>query len=88
MAKGVEDTAFYRYFPLLSLDEVGRDPLHGVSTIEDFHRHNLLLQAAWPRSLTGTSTHDTKRSEDARRGTMCSRKSRTCGAKRSIAGRV
>ena len=66
MAKGVEDTAFYRYFPLLSLDEVGRDPLHGVSTIEDFHRHNLLLQAAWPWSLTGTSTHDTKRSEDAR----------------------
>lgn len=66
MAKGVEDTAFYRYFPLASLNEVGGDPIHGTATIEDFHRHNLARQAAWPRSLICTSTHDTKRSEDAR----------------------
>jgi (1->4)-alpha-D-glucan 1-alpha-D-glucosylmutase len=66
MAKGVEDTAFYRYFPLASLNEVGGNPNHGAISIEDFHRHNLAGQAAWPQSLLSTSTHDTKRSEDAR----------------------
>ena len=66
MAKGIEDTAFYRYFPLASLNEVGGDPIRGATSIEEFHRHNLARQAAWPQSLICTTTHDTKRSEDAR----------------------
>jgi (1->4)-alpha-D-glucan 1-alpha-D-glucosylmutase len=66
MAKGIEDTAYYRYFPLASLNEVGGNPIRGATSIEDFHRHNLARQAAWPRSLNCTTTHDTKRSEDAR----------------------
>ena len=66
MAKGIEDTAFYRFFPLASLNEVGGDPLRGVTSLEDFHRQNLARQTAWPRSLVCTTTHDTKRSEDAR----------------------
>jgi (1->4)-alpha-D-glucan 1-alpha-D-glucosylmutase len=66
MAKGIEDTAFYRYFPLVSLNEVGSDPLRGATSIEEFHRRNLARQAAWPRSFICTTTHDTKRSEDAR----------------------
>ena len=66
MAKGIEDTAFYRYFPLASLNEVGGDPLRGATTIEEFHRQNVARQAQWPRSLVSTTTHDTKRSEDVR----------------------
>ncbi len=66
MAKGIEDTAFYRYFPLASLNEVGGDPARGVATLEDFHRHNLARQAQWPRSLLASTTHDSKRSEDVR----------------------
>jgi (1->4)-alpha-D-glucan 1-alpha-D-glucosylmutase len=66
LAKGIEDTAFYRYFPLTSLNEVGGDPARGATSIEEFHRHNLARQAAWPRSLIATTTHDTKRSEDCR----------------------
>ena len=66
MAKGIEDTAFYRYFPLASLNEVGGDPARGATSLEEFHRHNLARQAAWPQSLICTTTHDTKRSEDAR----------------------
>jgi (1->4)-alpha-D-glucan 1-alpha-D-glucosylmutase len=66
MAKGTEDTAFYRYFPLVSLNEVGGDLARGVATVEEFHRQNIARQATWPRSLICTTTHDTKRSEDAR----------------------
>jgi (1->4)-alpha-D-glucan 1-alpha-D-glucosylmutase len=66
MAKGVEDTAFYRCFPLASRNEVGGDPARGATSIAEFHRHNLARQAAWPQSLLGTTTHDTKRSEDVR----------------------
>jgi (1->4)-alpha-D-glucan 1-alpha-D-glucosylmutase len=66
MGKGLEDTAFYRFFPLASLNEVGGDPARGVTSIEEFHRSNLARQAAWPRSLVCTATHDTKRSEDVR----------------------
>ncbi|MHB1035881.1 MAG: malto-oligosyltrehalose synthase [Pirellulales bacterium] len=65
-AKGIEDTAFYRYFPLASLNEVGGDPLHGVTTVREFHRQNLARQATWPQSMLCTSTHDTKRSQDTR----------------------
>lgn len=65
-AKGIEDTAFYRYFPLASLNEVGGDPRqHGV-TIEDFHQQNIARQARSPETLLSTTTHDTKRSEDVR----------------------
>jgi (1->4)-alpha-D-glucan 1-alpha-D-glucosylmutase len=65
-AKGIEDTAFYRYYPLVSLCEVGGDPsLFGIS-IQTFHEHNRKRLARWPHTLLATSTHDTKRSEDAR----------------------
>ena len=66
MAKGVEDTALYRYIPLASLNDVGGDPSSGVSTIEDFHHHQEDILRQWPQSMTSTSTHDTKRSEDVR----------------------
>lgn len=66
IAKGVEDTAFYRYFPLASLNEVGGEPARGTITPEEFHSQNLARHSDWPHSLIATSTHDTKRSEDAR----------------------
>jgi (1->4)-alpha-D-glucan 1-alpha-D-glucosylmutase len=66
MAKGVEDTAFYRYFPLSSLDEVGDDPACRPAGIEDFHRENASRHADWPGSMLATTTHDTKRTEDTR----------------------
>lgn len=65
-AKGVEDTVFYRYNRLASLNEVGGNPqLFGV-TPETFHKFLRERQAHWPSSLSATSTHDTKRSEDVR----------------------
>lgn len=66
MAKGVEDTAFYRYVPLVSLEEVGGEPGHAVNSVSDFHRHNNARRQEWPNSMLATSTHDTKRSEDLR----------------------
>jgi (1->4)-alpha-D-glucan 1-alpha-D-glucosylmutase len=65
-AKGVEDTAFYRYGPLLSLNEVGGDPERFGRTPEEFHFANAQRQKFWPMSMLTTSTHDTKRGEDAR----------------------
>jgi (1->4)-alpha-D-glucan 1-alpha-D-glucosylmutase len=66
MAKGLEDTAFYRYNRLVSLNDVGADPGHfGVNT-EEFHRANLDRLSSWPDSMLATSTHDSKRSEDVR----------------------
>jgi (1->4)-alpha-D-glucan 1-alpha-D-glucosylmutase len=66
MAKGLEDTAFYVFNRLVSLNEVGGDPgRFGVVPIE-FHRHNQERQQLWPYGLSATSTHDTKRSEDVR----------------------
>ena len=66
MAKGVEDTAFYRWFRLAALNEVGGDPGHfGVSPAE-WHAWCAEVQHAWPTSMTTLSTHDTKRSEDVR----------------------
>ncbi|MBI3804358.1 MAG: malto-oligosyltrehalose synthase [Nitrospirae bacterium] len=66
MAKGLEDTAFYVYNRLVSLNEVGGDPeTFGVS-ISDFHRQNAERLERWPSSMLTTSTHDTKRSEDVR----------------------
>ena len=66
MAKGVEDTAFYRYNRLLALNEVGGDPTRFGVTTDAFHRHNQRIAADWPATMTTTSTHDTKRSEDVR----------------------
>ena len=66
MAKSVEDTAFYRYHRLLSLNEVGGHPGQFGSSVADFHRHNAERQQVWPYSMLASSTHDTKRSEDVR----------------------
>jgi (1->4)-alpha-D-glucan 1-alpha-D-glucosylmutase len=66
-AKGVEDTALYRYVPLASLNEVGGDPARDLRrAVRDLHRENAERQARWPRSLLCVSTHDTKRSADVR----------------------
>ncbi|HTN77789.1 MAG TPA: malto-oligosyltrehalose synthase [Pirellulaceae bacterium] len=66
MAKGVEDTAFYVYVPLVSVNEVGGHPAQPITTLERFHAENLRRQREYPQSLLATSTHDTKRSEDLR----------------------
>lgn len=66
MAKGVEDTAFYRYTRLGTLTEVGGDPSVGSLSIQQFHASQQSRLAAWPCSMTTLSTHDTKRSEDVR----------------------
>ncbi len=66
MAKGVEDTAFYVYNRLVSLNEVGGDPETFGVAVAAFHRHNAERQAHWPYSLSTTATHDTKRGEDVR----------------------
>jgi (1->4)-alpha-D-glucan 1-alpha-D-glucosylmutase len=66
MAKGLEDTAFYNYHRLISTCEVGSDPRQPLCSIEQFHEFMIRRQADWPASLNATSTHDTKRSEDAR----------------------
>ena len=66
-AKGVEDTALYRYPPLASLNEVGGNPGRDLQhAVQDLHVANETRQARWPRSLLCTSTHDTKRSADVR----------------------
>jgi len=65
MAKGVEDTAFYRYLPLVALNEVGGDP-ERTTTVEGFHDFCGRAATDHPRSLLATATHDTKRGEDAR----------------------
>jgi (1->4)-alpha-D-glucan 1-alpha-D-glucosylmutase len=66
MAKGIEDTAFYRVYPLASLNEVGGNPERFGVAIETFHRQNAERLANWPHALLTTATHDTKRSEDVR----------------------
>jgi (1->4)-alpha-D-glucan 1-alpha-D-glucosylmutase len=66
MAKGVEDTAFYRYVRLLALNEVGGDPSRFGISVDDFHRGSLERARRFPRGLLITQTHDTKRSGDAR----------------------
>jgi (1->4)-alpha-D-glucan 1-alpha-D-glucosylmutase len=68
MAKGLEDTAFYVHNPLVSINEVGGGS-NGPDTyfgVEQFHRRNLARHTRWPHTMNATSTHDTKRSEDAR----------------------
>ena len=66
MAKGFEDTALYRYYPLASLNEVGGEPENFAVGVEEFHRWNLRRLERWPDSMSATSTHDSKRSEDTR----------------------
>ncbi|PPG54884.1 malto-oligosyltrehalose synthase [Rathayibacter sp. AY1E9] len=66
MAKGVEDTAFYRFSRLTSLNEVGADPDEFAIDLVEFHRRQAVRQASFPASLTTLSTHDTKRGEDTR----------------------
>ncbi|TFD55113.1 malto-oligosyltrehalose synthase [Cryobacterium frigoriphilum] len=66
MAKGVEDTSYYRFSRLTSLNEVGADPDEFAVDVAEFHRRQQLRQAAWPTSMTTLSTHDTKRGEDVR----------------------
>jgi len=66
MAKGVEDTAFYIYNRLVSLNEVGGHPQEFGISIEAFHQKAAARHQHWPHSLLTTSTHDTKRSEDVR----------------------
>jgi (1->4)-alpha-D-glucan 1-alpha-D-glucosylmutase len=66
MAKGVEDTSFYRYYPLASLNEVGGDPERFGISVNFFHRRNLNRGELWPNGMNATSTHDTKRGEDVR----------------------
>ncbi|HEX7037486.1 MAG TPA: malto-oligosyltrehalose synthase [Pseudomonadales bacterium] len=65
-AKGVEDTMFYRYARLLSLNEVGDSPARFGVSVTEFHRRNQERLARWPDSMLATSTHDTKRGEDMR----------------------
>ena len=66
MAKGVEDTAFYVYNRLVSLNEVGNHPEHFGSDVATFHARSRERQACWPLAMLSSSTHDTKRSEDVR----------------------
>jgi (1->4)-alpha-D-glucan 1-alpha-D-glucosylmutase len=66
MAKGVEDTAFYRYARLIASNDVGGDPGRWNVAVEDFHRGNLERAERFPRNLLVTQTHDTKRSGDVR----------------------
>lgn len=66
MAKGVEDTAFYRHTRLGTLTEVGGDPSVTALSVPQFHTAQQRRLAAWPCSMTTLSTHDTKRSEDVR----------------------
>ena len=65
-AKGVEDTAYYRYARFIALNEVGGDPGQLGIPLADFHALQARRQAGQPESMTGLSTHDTKRGEDVR----------------------
>jgi (1->4)-alpha-D-glucan 1-alpha-D-glucosylmutase len=66
-AKGIEDTALYRYSPLLSLNEVGADPAGELrDAVGHFHDANIERSTRWPGTMLATSTHDTKRSADVR----------------------
>ncbi len=66
MAKGVEDTAFYDYNRLTSLNEVGGNPATDGLSVAGFHDYNAHMQRTFPRTMTTLSTHDTKRADDVR----------------------
>jgi (1->4)-alpha-D-glucan 1-alpha-D-glucosylmutase len=65
-AKGIEDTAFYIYNRLVSLNEVGGEPHHFGTPPDAMHDYLATRQRLWPHALSAMSTHDTKRSEDVR----------------------
>ncbi|MCU1685886.1 MAG: treY [Amycolatopsis sp.] len=66
VAKGTEDTAFYRYTRFAALNEVGGSPdVFGVG-VDEFHSLAAAREAGWPSTMTALTTHDTKRSEDVR----------------------
>ncbi|MEA3177795.1 MAG: 4-alpha-glucanotransferase [Gammaproteobacteria bacterium] len=65
-AKGIEDTSLYRFNRLTSLNEVGGEPDAYGSTVRAFHADSQHRARFWPHEMLGTSTHDTKRSEDVR----------------------
>ncbi|MFI0793071.1 malto-oligosyltrehalose synthase [Micromonospora rubida] len=66
MAKGVEDTAYYRWSRFVALNEVGGSPAHFGTPPAEFHRFVAARQSRWPAAMTTLSTHDTKRGEDVR----------------------
>ncbi len=66
MAKGVEDTAFYRYNRLVSLNEVGSAPDRFGCSVERFHAAIARRAEDWPHAMNSTATHDSKRGEDVR----------------------
>lgn len=66
MAKGLEDTTFYRFNRLVSLNEVGGDPARFGCMVGEVHRSNRSRLDHWPHAMLTSSTHDTKRSEDVR----------------------
>ena len=66
MAKAAEDTAFYRYFRMLALNEVGGDPRRFGLSLSGFHHLMRERARTWPGAISTTATHDTKRGEDAR----------------------
>jgi (1->4)-alpha-D-glucan 1-alpha-D-glucosylmutase len=65
-AKGIEDTAFYRYLRLLARNDVGGEPGRWSVTVDEFHAANAERARRFPENLLVTQTHDTKRSGDAR----------------------
>src|SRR5690606_6756928 len=65
-AKGVEDTAFYRFFRLAALNEVGGEPDRWALGAQAFHAHARFRAHRYPRALLATATHDHKRGEDTR----------------------
>ena len=66
MAKGVEDTAYYCYNRLTSMNEVGNDPARDGVSVEEFHGYFAAMEKTHPLTMTTLSTHDTKRSDDVR----------------------
>ncbi len=66
MAKGVEDTTYYRWNRFVALNEVGGDPSRFGVSAPEFHAAMADREAGWPATMTTLSTHDTKRSEDVR----------------------
>lgn len=66
MAKGLEDTSFYNFNRLISLNEVGGEPAVFGCSVQQFHNANADTQNRWPHTLLATATHDMKRGEDAR----------------------
>lgn len=66
MAKGLEDTMLYQYGPLLSMNDVGGDPVSLGVSVGQWHRAQFQRARRWPFTMNATATHDTKRGEDAR----------------------